>query len=52
MVGLLLATKQKRGEAVIVTSNSFTSGYDIRLSLDFFWYVDNAGGLIMENTYV
>lgn len=52
MVGVLLGTKQKRGEAVIVTSNSFTSGYDIRLSLDFFWYVDNAGGPIMENTYV
>lgn len=50
MVGVLLGTKQKRGG--IVTSNSFTSGYDIRLSLDFFWYMDNAGGPIMENTYV
>ena len=42
MVGLLLATKQKRGSH-IVPSNSFTSGYEIRLSLDFFCLMDNAG---------
>jgi len=42
MVGLLLATKQKRGSH-IAPSNSFTSGYWIRLSLDLFWLIDNTG---------
>ena len=43
MVRLSQATKQKR-RSHIVPSNSFTSGYEIRFSLDFFLLMDDAGG--------